>query len=78
MPNQILNVWTFSTVDPTDGNEGLIGFKTPDGQWHPLVAADPARVASLRDVAVGLVKDLNIVVTVKHFSAMTVVEVIRP
>lgn len=31
--------------------EGLCGFQTPDGQWMPMVAADKARVDSLRRIA---------------------------
>lgn len=46
----ITKVTAFVGIDPKDGDEGVLGFKTPDG-WIPLVCADEARIESMLPMA---------------------------
>ena len=43
-------IWAFLAVDPTDGNEGVVGALTPQG-WRPLIGGDTERMEVLRSMA---------------------------
>lgn len=50
---EITEMYAFVTKDkqPEGKDEGIIGFRTPDGTWMPMVGADMNRVKSLIPVA---------------------------
>jgi hypothetical protein len=48
---RIDTVTAFVIVDPADDTEGVPAVLLADGTVMPMLAADPARVASLRPVA---------------------------
>lgn len=43
-------LWAYVAV-ADDDDEGVIAFLARDGSWMPMVAADPARLESLRPIA---------------------------
>ena len=70
---RIDSLWAFIAAD-ADG-EGLTGFMSPSG-WMPMVAADEARVASLRPIAEDIAKASGKEVRLVRFSVRTEIEVI--
>ncbi len=75
MAKTIDELWAFCAIDPTDGNEGIVGAQL-DGSWFPLVGADLVRVASYRAVARRIGESTQSKIILKRFSTMTVEEVI--
>jgi len=61
---QITELWAFVSVDPRDGNEGLIGMPTPHGM-SPMICADKERLACLAPLAKRLARDFYPDCTVK-------------
>lgn len=43
----ITKVTAFVAIDPENGDEGVMAFMAPGGQWMPLVCADEARIESM-------------------------------
>lgn len=68
-------VWAFVSVDPNDGNEGVIAFQV-HGLWMPLIAADPARVENLRPIAAHIAKEQKITVKLVKFTTREELETI--
>lgn len=62
----IKEVFAFTTIDE-DGTEGVIGFRSPDGQWMPLVGADMERVESLMPIAKSIGEVHNKRIFLKRF-----------
>ncbi len=60
-------VWAFLSVDPDDGNEGVVAFQC-DGIWMPLVAADVTRMRAFRDVAANIAAAQHITVKLVKFT----------
>lgn len=48
---RITSIHAFISVDPEDGDEGVIAQQMWDGSWMPLIAADETRLEILRPVA---------------------------
>jgi hypothetical protein len=46
---RINEVWAFVSVDPKDGNEGVMA-TTTGRYWLPLIGADGERIKSLRPI----------------------------
>ena len=69
---RITRLWAYLAVHDDD-DEGVIGMQTPDG-WVPLVAADRARLASLRPYAEHVAASAGLVVRLVRFEQMTVEE----
>jgi len=69
---KIDDVTLFVSVDEF-GDEGVTAFHTGWG-WMPMVAADEARIKSLRDVALEMSRDQRIVIREIKFSTKTVVK----
>lgn len=65
-------------AEDTEG-EGLTGFRNPQtGEWMPMVAADAARVESLRDMARSIAIFSKKPVRLVRFSVREEVEVFQP
>lgn len=75
MPLKIDQVWIFIADD--EEGEGVVGFKAGN-QWMPLVAADEARVESLRQVAENVAQVSNTKITLAKFSVRQNLEIISP
>lgn len=73
---RITEMYAFLVADD-DGGEGVPAFEH-DGVMMPLVAADSARVASLRQVAHGIARNSGRPVTLARFSTREDLETIRP
>lgn len=56
--------------------EGVVAFQTPDGKWMPLVAADSARLASLRPLALAISAKTGQPIKLLRFTTRTQVEVL--
>lgn len=61
----------YAFVSQDDDGEGIVGFKTPDG-WMPMVAADMARVESLKPMAEKLAVGMRIALV--RFSTREVIQ----
>ena len=48
---KITEMFAFVAEGKGPDDEGVMGFRSDDGQWFPMVGADLARVASLRPIA---------------------------
>lgn len=59
-------MYGFFSVDPRDGNEGLVAFKTPEG-FMPLVGADLARVEAWKKYVEKICKDTNVSIRLYKF-----------
>lgn len=68
---QIKEIWAFLGVDPDDGDEGVVGFRAPDGSWMPLVCADEARLNSIRGIAERIARGDGRKVVLAKFSQRT-------
>lgn len=73
MPLVIEHIWAFIAED--EQGEGVCGFLGPDG-WMPLIAADQARVESLRRVAKDIKATSGKTIKLVKFSLREEVEVI--
>jgi len=51
-----------------DGDEGVMGFKTPDGTMMPMIGADMTRVDGLRMVADQIAKHTGTEYKLKKFT----------
>jgi len=64
---RIQSLWAWLSVDPIDGNEGVLGMYTPVG-WMPLIASDKVRLAEYRKVAEQIVQTSGIKARLAKFS----------
>jgi hypothetical protein len=65
MSLKITELFAFVTLDE-EGDEGLMGFHTPDG-WVPMIGADMARISDLQIMADNISRKTGIVYTLKKF-----------
>lgn len=61
-----------------DGDESVPAFLHAGHTWHPLVAADPARLESYREVAKKLARESGKEIRLVKFTAREEIEVIKP
>lgn len=73
---RIRDIHAFVAEDE-EGEEGLCAFFT-GGQWMPLVAADPARLVSIRPVAQAIAKQTGRPIKLIRFTQREEVETIKP
>lgn len=73
-PFKIETLHAFIATDD-DGVEGVAAFNM-GGNWFPMVAADPERLASLRPVAEAIVQTSGKPLTLARFSTRTDLEVL--
>lgn len=73
---RIEQMYAFIAEDRGPGDEGVTAFKGPLG-WMPMVAADEARVESLREVAREMARAGKRIKLVR-FSVREEVEVFKP
>jgi hypothetical protein len=73
---KVNEIWAYLSVDPTDGNEGVIA--APIGSLTmPLIGADKERMISLKPIAEELAKRSGIEIKLVKFSRREVVETIK-
>jgi len=65
---EIKELYAFVSVDPEDGNEGIIAFQVPDGMMMPMIGADMARVEQLRPIANDIAKMTGVEYEIRYFS----------
>lgn len=53
------------------GDEGVIGFIAPAGNWVPLVGADMTRVEELREIACAVRDEIGYRVKLKKFKLVS-------
>jgi len=63
----IKELFAFTTVDPKDGDEGVLGFHGGEG-WMPMVGADMTRVDQLKPIADRVSKELGLSYRIKRFT----------
>jgi hypothetical protein len=71
-------IFAFVVLDAGDGNEGVIGFRTADGTWMPMLGADMKRIDSLRPLAQSIADRSGVTVSLRRFSARTDLETLTP
>jgi hypothetical protein len=74
---RITSVWAFVSVDPADGDEGVLAARMGD-YWLPMVAADQVRIEQLRPYAEKIGREGNVKVRLIRFDQRTEVEVLEP
>jgi alkanesulfonate monooxygenase SsuD/methylene tetrahydromethanopterin reductase-like flavin-dependent oxidoreductase (luciferase family) len=74
---RITTLWAFVSVDPSDGDEGLLAARIGD-YWLPMVAADRERLELLRPYAEKTGRAGNVRVRLIRFEQRTEVEVLEP
>ncbi len=74
---RIREIWAYTSIDPTDDCEGIIGALGPDG-WMPLICADEKRVRFCRPVAEDVARRTRRPVYLTHYGSHEVVETITP
>lgn len=76
---KIESIWAFLTVDPKDGVEGLCAYFEPKvNQWIPMIAADEARLDSMREKAKVLAQVQPNRIVLVRFHGREELEEIRP
>lgn len=73
---RIDEIWAFVSVDPNDGNEGIIA-QTMGDTWMPFVAADKARLDALRPIVEHLVHKRGITVKLVKFTQREEIETLE-
>jgi len=68
--HRIREVWLFIGID-SDGDEGLMAMRGPDGMLMPLVASDEVRRAQLEPIAVDIAAAKNGTFECRHFVVAT-------
>lgn len=63
----IVELFAFCSQDEVDGQEGIIGCMSDDGQWFPLIGADMERVESIRNKAIQIGKLSGKKIVLKKF-----------
>lgn len=76
MTDSIDTVHAYIAVDET--GEGITGFVGADGRWLPMIAADRARIESLRPVAQDIANVTGKRIVLAEFSVRTDIEYIEP
>jgi hypothetical protein len=76
LPLKVETLWAFIASDER-GDEGLPAATVGD-VLVPLIAADPARVESLRDIAQMLADNSRRAITLYKFTGREKVEIIQP
>lgn len=72
-------IWAFVSVDPRDGNEGVLGAPLMGpGSLVPLIAADEVRLRELEPIAKAMAKRGGIKVRLVRFHQREVVREIEP
>jgi hypothetical protein len=59
-------------------DEGVIGFRGPDGSWLPLVGADMGRINSLEEIAIAVGGLADMRVVLKKFKLVSEEVVFTP
>jgi hypothetical protein len=74
---RIDKIWAWVSVDAKDGYEGVCaGFVR--GMWTPLIAADKARLKSMRILAEGIARESGMKLKLVEFSTRREIEEIGP
>jgi hypothetical protein len=76
VPDRIERLFAFVAED--ESGEGLTGFWDPASGWMPMVAADEARVESLRQMAERIATESGKPIRLLRFDVRTEVETITP
>lgn len=63
----ITKVTAFVAIDPVDGDEGVMAFKTPGG-WMPLVCADEPRIQQMLAIAAEISEATGVPYRIVQFS----------
>lgn len=74
---RVQKIWA-ALVIHGDGDEAVPGIMAPNGQWIPLVAADPERLAWLKETAGTIAKAAGKRIVVAEFSVRTDVLTVEP
>lgn len=76
----VSELYAWVTIDPADGNEGVMAFRTASGDWMPMIGADMARIESLRPMVMAIISVTGHKgrVELRRFGTMTVVERFDP
>ena len=77
MAFQITTLHAYIATDE-DGEEGVIGFLTPQGTWMPMVAADRTRIECLRPMAQAVADQTGQQIVLAEFSVRTDLETLEP
>lgn len=76
---RIEEVLAFVALDPQDNTEGFPAFADrSSGMYVPMVAADQARLESMRPIAEKLAIAQGVPITVVKYSLRTDIEELRP
>lgn len=73
---RIAAIWAFTTINPKDNSEGIIG-ELVDGAWMPYIGADEHRVKCLKPAARRIAASLGRPVRLSKFSERTDLEIIQ-
>lgn len=75
---RIEKMFAFIVEDAGPGDEGVVGIRSPGGEWLPLVGADMKRVEALKAYARDVAARAGKPVRVLRFSVREELEVIAP
>jgi hypothetical protein len=79
MVNPIYGKEVFAWVfDDATGEHGIAGFRTPDGQWHPMVCAVRDRAIGMRPLAERISAEIGVPIQLLHYTLTDVVETFAP
>lgn len=77
---RISKLWAWTSIDPVDDQEGILGFRAPAGMT-PMIASDRVRLDSLRPYAQVMADQLGVEVRLREFgpdAPVEPVEVLTP
>lgn len=74
---RIKELWAYLAIDPKDDVEGLTAWRSPNGEWMPLVGADQDRMKSLRTKAEDIARQSGHTIRLVRFKQMEVLEIIN-
>lgn len=71
---KIESIWAYVSVDADDGNEGVCAVTFGNGITIPLIAADPARLDSIRPLAMDLAAKTGMKIRLVRFTSREEIE----
>ena len=77
VPLKIEELYAWVSIDPADGDEGVLAVYEHGAGWIPAIGADKERIESYRGFAETAAKKVGMPIRLQQYSTMPVLETIN-